>query len=377
MVRTLLMTTLLNRTIRLFLDSIGRREEYEFYLEKFTRFDYATFALICPEEDDFENTAQALAFDLDALRRLGLFPALLLTGDHVQRMKMLLLDADHAFDVLALEDLSSAQMVAAAEQFLRRCSLQRQTGILTASGPALLDILNTLIPTITRRVHILRPSGQLRNVNGAALNYIYTNDETQAPLKPEDQALATLGITLLNAHPGTHISICSTWTLLHELFTVKGAGTIVRRHSKIHRVSTSAEIDEPRLLALLTEAFGRTPRKDQILPRVQWGYIEDSYRGAALVETHPAGAYLSKFAVGTEARGEGLAGELWHALVLNHPALFWRSRVDQPVNHWYERQAQGYHSTDKWRVFWYGIAPEHLPAIIAYSLSRESDFDPA
>ncbi len=371
------MPTLLNKTIRLFLDSIGRRDEYEFYLEKFTHFETATFALICPQEHDFENTAQSLAFDLDALGRLGLFPALLLTGEHVQQMKMMLLDADHAFDVLALEDLSSAQTLAAAEQFLRRCGSSRKTGILTASSPALGDILNTLIPVITRRVHILRPSGQLHDTDGTVLNYIYANDETPAPVRPEDQALATLSTTLLNAHPGIHMSICSTWQLLEELFTVKGAGTVVRRRSEIHRVGTSADIDETRLLGLLEQAFGRTPRKAQILPRVQWGYIENDYRGAALVESHPAGAYLSKFAVGTEARGEGLAGELWRALVQNHPALFWRSRIDQPVNHWYERHAQGHHSTDTWRIFWYGIAPEDLPAIIEYSLTRESDFDPA
>ncbi len=369
------MPTLLNKTIRLFLDSIGRRDEYEFYLNKFTHVDQATFALICPDPDNFEESAQALTFDLDALARLELHPAILLTGDRVHEMKMHLLNGEHAFDVLALDEISSTH-IARADRFLRECNSKRTTGVLTVQGLGLADCLPALVPAITRRIHALRPAGPLRDCEGSILNYIYVNEIPTPALRPEDSGIAALGIQLLNLRPGTHFSVCSPWQLLEELFTVKGSGTVVRRKSCINRVTDLHDIDQGRLIALLEQAFKSEPLAERFMPQVHCAYIEEDYRGAALVEAHPAGAYLSKFAVGTQARGEGLANELWRNLVSHHPALFWRSRVGNPVNHWYERHATGSHQEDHWRIFWAGIPAQNLPSIIDCALQRESDFRP-
>jgi hypothetical protein len=71
---------LLNKTIRLFLDSIGRREEYEFYLNKFQSAGTACFALLVPDLESLDQGAEAFAFDLHFLLRLGLKPAVVLTG---------------------------------------------------------------------------------------------------------------------------------------------------------------------------------------------------------------------------------------------------------------------------------------------------------
>ncbi|MFT5240163.1 MAG: acetylglutamate synthase [Kiritimatiellia bacterium] len=367
------MTTLLNKTIRLFLDSIGRRDEYEFYLSKFTTIDGSTFALICPDADDIDSTAQALAFDLNTLARLELFPALLLAGNEVQRMKMCILNTDHKFDVHAVEDFSSAS-IAAAEAFVRACAAQRTTGILTTQGIPLADSIQALIPNITSRVHALRSAGPLRAADGAARNYIYMSDSPAATLLADDVSTAQIGIQVMQAHPGAHVSICAPWQLLQELFTVKGAGTVVRRRSEIEIVDGPNALDVERLMDLLKEAFGREPIAERIIPNIQRAHIEKNYRGAALVETHPAGAYLSKFAVGTQARGEGLSIELWRSVTAQHPALFWRSRLNNPINHWYDRHAQGHHDSGNWRVFWHGVAVADLPDVINHCVQRTSDF---
>ena len=73
----------LNKTIRLFLDGIGRREEYEFYLDKFRADRAACFALLCPDLGSIEAGAEMLAFDLHFLLRLELVPAILLSGSEV------------------------------------------------------------------------------------------------------------------------------------------------------------------------------------------------------------------------------------------------------------------------------------------------------
>ena len=81
---------ILNKTIRLFLDSIGRREEYEFYLGKFHSEHTACFALLCPDLGSIEEGAGVLAFDLQFLMRLELVPTLLLCNGQAERMQLLL-----------------------------------------------------------------------------------------------------------------------------------------------------------------------------------------------------------------------------------------------------------------------------------------------
>ena len=112
----------------------------------------------------------------------------------------------------------------------------------------------------------------------------------------------------------------------------------------------------------------------EFLCAVRHFYVEESYCGAALLEDHVAGAYLSKFAVGREARGEGLAQQLWQAVEQDHTAMFWRSRDSNPINPWYERNADGRCRVGDWTVFWRGLVLNDVPKILEYCVSRPTDF---
>ena len=56
------------------------------------------------------------------------------------------------------------------------------------------------------------------------------------------------------------------------------------------------------------------------------------------------------------------------------PALFWRSRADNPVNQWYARQADGMQRVGDWQVFWRGVAVDQIAAVIQYCVDRPADF---
>lgn len=213
-----------------------------------------------------------------------------------------------------------------------------------------------------KRVHFIRAAG------GLSTEYFYVQKPV-AGLSSEEKALADIAAVLLDARPGTHISVTSPINLLKEIFTVKGAGTVFRRGSTI----LSGEADHKRLLALLEESFKRKP-KEHVLADVTQTYFEENYRGAALLEQQPEGLYLSKFAVGSEARGEGLAQELWDEVCKKHPAFFWRSRKGNPINQWYDRHADGRHTADGWVVFWRGIDANAIPGLIAFCVFRPADF---
>ncbi|HKL21857.1 MAG TPA: hypothetical protein VJ904_08630 [Tichowtungia sp.] len=334
---------LLNKTIRLFLDSIGRREEYEFYLNKFQSSDTACFALLVPDLESLDQGAEAFAFDLHFLLRLGLKPAVVLCGPEADA-KWALLAGNPLFEKADFPTLGKPD----------------------EKVPVFFQSLEKLIPQVARRVHFIRAAGGFR------AEYYYSRKENQVVLNSEEKALADAAAALLEARPATHISVTSPMNLLEEIFTVKGAGTLFRKGSVI--VSPDFQrLEKPKLEALLEESFQRKP-KPGALDAVTQVYLEENYRGAVLLEEHLEGLYLSKFAVGPEARGEGLAQELWQTVCQIHPAFFWRSRVGNPVNQWYDRQADGYYTAGDWMIFWRGMSAAALPGLITFCLERPPDF---
>jgi hypothetical protein len=356
----------LNKTIRLFLDGIGRRDEYEFYLDKFQSRQTGCFALLCPDLESVETAVEMLAFDLHFLQRLELVPAILLCGSHAPKM--------HA--ALAVESIFTFQSVdkGPVAAFISQARAANQVPVLLAEGMDLETALLKWTPDVAHRIHFIRAAGGLKSTSGALLPYIYTHKENPQEVESMEYDFPALGKRLLEACPGIHLSITSPMNLLKEIFTVKGAGTLFRKGSEIKRVRGVEDVDRDRLAELLETSFGRQLTSASFMDDVDYAYLETDYRGAVLLEEHPAGLYLSKFAVGREARGEGLAQELWRELCANHKALFWRSNTANPFNSWYHKQADGHHVVGKWQVFWRGVSADAISSIIGYCCERKEDF---
>lgn len=356
----------LSKTIRLFLDGIGRRDEYEFYLDKFRSDNTACFALLCPDRASTETAAEMLAFDLHFLLQLELVPAILLCGAESPAMQSAL-SVEPIFDFHAVSS-------GAVEAFVETTRSAGRVPVLTAEGAALEEALLELVPAVARRVHFIRAAGGLKTADGELLPYYYTHRENGQEPEPTEFDYPSLGRLLLEQRPGIHCSITSPINLLQEMFTVKGAGTLFRRGSDIVCHRNMEAVDRARLVELLETSFGRKLIGQEVLDRADHIYIEKEYRGAVLLEPHAAGAYLSKFAVGREARGEGLALELWGEVSRRHPSLFWRSARTNRFNSWYLRQADGSHAAERWQIFWRGVATESISEIIGYCCARPEDF---
>jgi len=364
-----MMSMLLDKTLRLFLDSIGRREEYEYYLERFKLGGQAAFAVIVPDAEGFAESAAVFVFDLQFLLRLGLHPVVLLCGPQSEAMARLLQAEEHPF-VFVREALDGdvADLVGA----LQEAAAAGRIVVLVDAGTEPEQGVRRLVPAVTRRVHFIRAAGPLHQSDGKPLAYFQTQD--QVPLAAADVALADLAGRLLARTEGLHISVASPLNLLAELFTVKGAGCLIRRGTRIQQHGSLAEVDRTRLIGLLENSFGRALVRPQGLEGLSRLYVDAHYRCAAVLEPYGAYMYLSKFAVQREARGEGLAQELWRAVIRDQAALFWRSRLRNPFNQWYDRQADGLHTEGNWKVYWRGIARAGIPDVITSALARPLDF---
>ncbi len=153
----------------------------------------------------------------------------------------------------------------------------------------------------------------------------------------------------------TSVSITTPSGLVKELFTHGGSGTMVRRGELINRETDKASIDEGQVVKLVEEAFGRTLKAGwwHSLP-FDSAYLSESIRAGAVVAKVGDTAYLDKFAILEDARGEGLARTVWAHVTADHPVLYWRSRTDNGFNAFYVEEADGSVKSGPWTIFWRG-----------------------
>jgi acetylglutamate kinase len=162
------------------------------------------------------------------------------------------------------------------------------------------------------------------------------------------------------------VSITSPSGLTQELFTHAGAGTLVRRGERLLQIADRAAVDWDRLEGLIATSFGRRPvasyRDGVAFDQL---FVTENYRAAALLTQIDGLAYLDKFAVLEEARGEGLARAVWQAMTAHAPRLYWRSKTANPVNSFYFQECDGAAKSGDWTVFWRGETElSNVPAMV-------------
>jgi acetylglutamate kinase len=153
------------------------------------------------------------------------------------------------------------------------------------------------------------------------------------------------------------VSITSVENLARELFTHRGAGTLIRKGERIIELTRLDAEFRHKASALLEQSFNK---------KLQVGYYEnldlecvlcsESLGAMAIVRKGVDGIpYLDKFAVTPEAQGAGLGAAVWQALIKRCPALYWRARTDNPIRRWYFDQADASFTLDRWVAFSIGI----------------------
>jgi acetylglutamate kinase len=373
-----------------FLTSIGRPAEAQQYLDLFRAEHAERFAIIHVADAVVRHAVDALAVELRYLAELGLYPVVAFgaiepgSAARAAERVATALAGTVATAVVSAPDPSLVRAAIAARS-LPLCVLDRGDGDIDRRFEALADLAAALG---TRRVVFVSRRSGLLPTDGRAISLIDLTTEGAALLAPgalpaEQQKLLrqierVIARVDAAGHRGLSVSVTSPLDLLRELFTVKGAGTLVRRGSTIARHLTWDAVDPDRLRHVVEEAFGRPLVADFDRRPILAVYVADDYRGAAVVTPAPLAPYLSKFAVGTVSRGEGVGRDLWRAMHVDFPRLFWRSRAHNPITSWYREHCDGMAkiavADATWWAMWRGLAPLEIPSAIQYCQTAPPDF---
>jgi hypothetical protein len=378
--------------IRRFLESVGQKADVDLYLRLFQSQDKEGFALIAADAQIVRTALDPFHFDLRILAGLGLCPVVLLGLFDAKDADR---QAQHVYDWL-VEDQVPARIVTAPRTMdIETIGSVRDT-VRTSTIPivslesarddttdARFNLLSSLAAHLgTRKVVFLSTSPGLEREGAPHISVVnLTNDYerltgAKGQLARRHYTLLRQARDLLDEVPHRmNIAVVNPLSLLRELFTVSGAGTLIRKGSRVESHSNFDRLDVPRLRALIESAFGRMLRPEALERDVERVFLEENYRGAVLFAPSPIAPYLSKFAVERTAQGEGIGGDLCGTVVAEYPTFFWRARPDNPVTPWYARQCDGLARFAEWHVFWRRLPIDKIPAAVEYALAQPVDFE--
>lgn len=373
---------LYKKTVQLILESIGRPEEVEYYLKRFkSKTNY--FCLIVPDYQTLNENFQHFMISLEILSKLELFPIILICGPKWEDYQKYF--EKQIFEIVVINDLKTK------ENYLIDFIKKNDKKILVVfSNSFLVDFVSFFHNQLPDRIHFVRNEGFIRDINknqlyildALEINQSNTNKkvELKVPEKlkliyEEDVGIYILASMIYNSYDYLHISITSPFMLLKELFTIKGSGTLIRRPSKI-LYYTKEQVSEnllKKMKNIIEECFQKKV-KEQALEKFTDAFLDSEEQSLVLLEKQDFGYYLSKFAVSIEARGKGIAQDLWNELQNRNYSLFWKTNQKNSIKKWYEKICDGFYKWDPYIIFWKNISYEKIPKIIEFIKERGSDF---
>jgi hypothetical protein len=378
--------------IQRFLESVGQKADVDLYLRLFRAQEKESFALIAADAQIVRTALDPFHFDLRILAGLGLCPVVLLglfdakdADRQATRVYDWLVEDNVPARILSSSRGIEVETARAVRELVHNgtiplVSLEAARDVTTDGRFDILSALSSLLGT--RKVVFLSPTRGLEREGAPHISDVNITTEyerllgAKGALAPRHHTLLRQAKGLLDEVPHKmNIAVVSPLALLRELFTVSGAGTLIRKGSRIESRSTFDSVDVPRLRALIESAFGRMLLPEALERGVERIYIEENYRGAVLLTPSPAGPYLSKFAVERTAQGEGIGGDIWAVMVREYPSFFWRARPENTIVPWYARQCDGLARFPNWHVFWCNLGPAAIPGAIEYALAQPADFE--
>ncbi|TGN07788.1 acetylglutamate kinase [Leptospira bandrabouensis] len=358
------------------------------FLKEFQSLSPESFAILYADTETIFDSSEALFSDLKLLYQLDLFPFVILEVDSFQYLKV--------FFPLEQTNIEGEKSLGFSYQVVDR-NLPLKEEVTRIIGQKKIPILlwedesEKLSALIDRCRSILHSAkviyvsidGPLKDPNTSKVKSILQRDSHLSlpegiTLSRSQEEFFQLSGDLLSKieDPKFSIVLTSPFTLLTELFTVKGSGTLVKRKNKIRVCHSTEDVDMKRVFQLIEESFGKPLKPEFYNTKFDVLFLEESYRACAWMQKTEHGFLLSKFAVNGVARGAGVGRDIWDQILEHCRPLFWRSKPDNNINKWYMSIAQGIEKDESWYYYWLGLNQSLIPATIQTLKSQPEDFFP-
>jgi hypothetical protein len=377
--------------IQRFLESVGQKADVDLYLKLFRAQRKESFAILAAGAQIVKSALDPVHFDLRILTGLGLVPSVVLglfepkdADRQAQRVQEWLVEDAVPARIVP----TGAELGASAIESVRAAIGAGEIPLVTLEGAreASIDKRFRLLASLaqeleTRKVVFLSRRAGLEPQGGGHVDVVnlatdYERLMTNGGFSRGQATLLRHVKQLLEQVPQRMTAtVVNPLQLLRELFTVGGAGTLIRRGSRIDAHAGWDGLDQVRARALFESAFGRPLRNGFFGEPVERLYLEENYRGVAVVRQTQVAPYLTKFAVDRQAQGEGIGTELWSLLARDFPTFFWRSRPANPITPWYAKQCDGLARFPEWHVFWRGLPVSSIEPAIAHARAAPVDLD--
>ena len=372
------------QTVLSSLSAVGATQEAKFYAELFTKGDPERFALILLDPRVLNNPLlEALTSNLQILSNLGLAPTLLI-GAMEENRTSIKFQAQRLTRDLDSSGVKSAKLNTQTYGLISEIRRRAQAGIIPVlemterrGQGGLAKLINDLRPN---KIVSLQPSGGL-SVNGLRRRNLRLA-EIEEFINHQSMTVGQVNFLRMiqkieqEANEGRRSYVlASPLNLLSEFFTIKGSGTLIRRGAEIVRHESLNDIDVKEMISAMERAFGKPFKTKRFDEDIHLAFLEPDFRAGAIFKTLADQPYLSKFWVSPEARGEGLARDVWDRITEELPQFFWRSRATNPFNEWYVKSCDGMQKSGDWRIFWKGLEADTLQTAIQAAIATQDDFD--
>lgn len=177
---------------------------------------------------------------------------------------------------------------------------------------------------------------------------------------------------LLDSIPSnSSVSITKPLNLNKELFTDAGFGTLVKAGHQIDKYKNINSQSITTVTSILESAFKGKLVDNYFNKKEKDFYVSSCNRASIVISYEQDIAYMDKFAVINNARGEGLGNAMWSRMIKDHKKVFWRSRSTNAINNFYKDVCDGFQKYDEWNIFWIGIKDlNELTDCIQYAIKQ-------
>jgi len=373
----------IRQTVLQSLRAISSTQESAFYTKLFQQQEAERFALVVIDQRCLKNPLlDVLVSDIKILSELGLTPILLVGGMGSDLTNVRFQSARLCKALEGLSIASSKLNCASYELMpdIKKIAAKGRLPVLEITDAGRGEHLQSLhLKLKPSKVIFVQPSGGIRE-DGKRRDVINIDRLDTYPsanfLSAEQGDIIDL-VKKMSERQAEHCTyvIVSPLNFLSELFTVKGAGTMLRRGARIKEYDSYKKVTQKRLRTSIETAFDSALAGDYFKRPIYRLCLEENYRGGAILTQMAGLPYLSKFWVTHEAQGEGIARDIWQVLTQAEDAFFWRAKKSNPFNDWYMKMCDGMQVSGDWRVFWVGLQAPEISGAINAAANAPIDFE--